>query len=70
VLETGGIFAFNIETTAADFHILPSGRFAHAMSYIESLAAQNFETVTSQTTMLRLEAAQPVAGALILLRRR
>jgi predicted TPR repeat methyltransferase len=70
VLETGGMFAFNIETTAADFHILPSGRFAHAMSYIESLAAQNFETVTSQTTMLRLEAAQPVAGALILLRRR
>lgn len=70
VLETGGIFAFNVETTAADFHILPSGRFAHAVSYVEAVAAKDFELITSQTTTLRLEAAQPVTGALMLLQRR
>jgi len=71
VLEPGGILAFNVETTAAaDFHILPSGRFAHAISYLEALVAENFEMMTVQTTTLRLEAAQPVAGALVLLQRR
>jgi predicted TPR repeat methyltransferase len=70
VLEPGGLFAFNAETIEAGFRVLPSGRFAHAVSYIETIAAVDFTVLEMQATTLRLEAAQPVDGVLIILQRR
>lgn len=71
VLEPGGFFALSVETTTeADFVGLPSGRFAHAASYIEALSSADFVLVERQETTIRLEANQPVAGALLVLQRR
>ena len=70
VLEPGGLFAFNTEAAEAGFHVRPSGRFAHAASYVETVAARDFTVVEMQTAVLRLEAAQPLDGVLVLLQRR
>jgi predicted TPR repeat methyltransferase/Flp pilus assembly protein TadD len=71
VLEPGGLFALSVETTTeTDFVGLPSGRFAHATSYIEALSRGNFVLVEKQETTIRLEANEPVAGALVVLQRR
>jgi SAM-dependent methyltransferase len=65
VLEPGGLFALNVETTTrADFVGLPSGRFAHAAGYIEALSRADFVLVEKQETTIRLEANQPVAASL------
>jgi predicted TPR repeat methyltransferase len=70
-LEPGGLFALSIETTdAADLVLLPSGRFAHRMSYIEELSKDDFIVLQAVPTTIRLEANQPVAGVLVLLQRR
>jgi predicted TPR repeat methyltransferase len=69
VLKPGGLLAFNAETAERDFCILPSGRFAHATSYIDAAAAVNFTRIDLQHTMIRLEAAKPVDGVLVVLRR-
>jgi predicted TPR repeat methyltransferase len=52
-----------------DFEILPSGRFAHATSYLASKTAPYFEIVQQRSTELRLEAGIPVKGLLVILRR-
>ncbi|QAY96065.1 SAM-dependent methyltransferase [Methylovirgula ligni] len=70
VMEPGGLFAFNAETVEAGYRVLPSGRFAQALDYIEAVAAPYFTTVELQMTTIRLEAAQPVEGALVVLQRR
>ncbi len=71
VLEKAGIFAFNVETTAAaDFVVLPSGRFAHAIAYIEAVSRRDFDILAIQETTIRLEANHPVAGVLVILQRR
>jgi len=71
VLSSGGLFAFNIETTAAaDYELLASGRFAHSRVYIEEIAARDFVFLGSVETIVRLEANRPVAGTLIVLQRR
>ncbi len=70
-LGENGLFAFNIESTdMADFTVLPTGRFAHRISYVEELARKDFTLVEMVPTTLRLEANRPVAGALFVLRRR
>ncbi|MGP8231824.1 MAG: methyltransferase domain-containing protein [Methylovirgula sp.] len=69
VMEPGGLLAFNAETAEAGFRVLPSGRFAQALDYIEAMAAPYFTAVELQMTTIRLEAAQPVEGALIVLQR-
>lgn len=69
VLKPGGLFAFNAETAASGVCILPSGRFAHAISHIEAAAAGNFTVTDLQSTMIRLEAAKPVDGVLVILQR-
>lgn len=50
--------------------LLPSGRFAHAIPYVEALARDLFEVVDSRSTVIRLEANRPVQGSILLLRRR
>jgi predicted TPR repeat methyltransferase len=71
VLVKDGILALSIETTTvADFELLPSGRFAHAVAYVEALASDHFAKLDSQTTTLRLEMRHPVEGAFMIFRRR
>ena len=70
VMEPGGLFAFNVETAEEGFRVLPSGRFAQALDHIEAVAAPYFTTVELQMTTIRLEAARPVEGALVVLQRR
>ncbi|SEE55714.1 Predicted methyltransferase, contains TPR repeat [Rhizobiales bacterium GAS188] len=73
-LASGGLFAFSIETSAAGrgagYRLMPSGRFAHRLAYLESVSRDAFELVATQETKLRLEANRPVEGALVVLRRR
>jgi predicted TPR repeat methyltransferase len=69
-LEPGGVFAFSHETATGDHYKLrPSGRFAHAASYVDSLSRKDFISIASADTTLRLETNQPVGGRLVLLRR-
>jgi predicted TPR repeat methyltransferase len=46
-----------------------SGRFAHDPAHVEKIYGARFRAVASQSTTLRFEANQPVAGQLLLLRR-
>jgi predicted TPR repeat methyltransferase len=70
-IEAGGLFACSIETTdRADFALLPSGRFAHRLSYILDLSQRDFILLETVATTIRLEANRPVAGALVVLQRR
>jgi predicted TPR repeat methyltransferase len=70
-LPLGGHFAFSFETSmrGGDFSLLTSGRFAHDSDYIRLIAGRHFEMVYAQHTTLRLEANQPVAGDLMVLRK-
>ena len=65
------MLAFNVETTESeDFVLLPSGRFAHRVSYVEALTRKDFLRLTAMPTTLRLEANRPVAGTLFILQKR
>jgi predicted TPR repeat methyltransferase len=71
-LDTGGVFAFSVETLPdeiqADFKVRPSGRFAHSPDYIARLAA-GFETVAWEKATIRQEVQTPVAGLFVVLRK-
>jgi predicted TPR repeat methyltransferase len=71
-LVAGGLFALTIETnTGADIALMPSGRFAHALDYVLTQAAEaGFETVETQPIQLRYETTGFVTGHLILLKRK
>lgn len=70
-LVTDGILALSIETTdVADFELRPSGRFAHAVTYVENLASHQFVKLESSTAPLRLEMRVPIDGAFMIFRRR
>jgi len=69
-MQQDGLLAFNVETTRADFAVLPSGRFAHAVAYIEAVSRSDFDILEIRETMIRLEANKPVAGVLVILQRR
>ncbi|MGT2437194.1 tetratricopeptide repeat protein [Bradyrhizobium betae] len=66
-----GILALSIETTAAaNFELRPSGRFAHSVTYVETLASDHFEKLESTTATLRLEMRHPIEGAFMIFRKR
>ncbi len=66
----GGLFAASFENAARDFEILPSGRFAHAETYVRRMAEQYFELREQQAIDIRLEANVPARGTLFVWRRR
>ncbi len=67
----GGLLVLSAETAEVDaFRLLPSGRFAHSDAYIERLAEPHFSVLAREVTTLRLEAARPAAGILMVLERR
>ena len=70
-LRPGGLLALSIETAAAgDYTLLSSGRFAHTEAYLRRTAAPWFDVAARQEVTLRLEAARPADGVLLVLRRR
>jgi predicted TPR repeat methyltransferase len=69
-LNHGGWFAFSIETAEGGDHaVLPSGRFAHAVAYVEKVSQPHFRFAISQPAMIRIEAGLPAQGALVVLER-
>lgn len=67
----GGLLVLSAETAEVEaFRLLPSGRFAHSAAYIERLAAPHFTVLAREVATLRLEAARPAAGVLMVLERR
>lgn len=70
-LAPNGCFALSLETTTDGTYVtLPSGRFAHSLAYIRTLAAADFVWEADRPCVIRLEANSPVEGALVILRRR
>jgi predicted TPR repeat methyltransferase/Tfp pilus assembly protein PilF len=71
VLNPNAHVALSIEITDAPTHrLLPSGRFAHNPHHLRKIAAAfGLTERASQPTTLRLEAAAPVPGELILLQK-
>ena len=70
-LRPGGLFCLSIETgDQAPFVLLPSGRFAHARSYVLALAAPAFDVLDDVDQDLRLEGQAAVRGRLMVFERR
>lgn len=68
----GGYFALSIENgdDAAPFVLRSSGRYAHAASYVQTLAEQSgFRVMNMQPGTLRTEGNQPMSGYCCLLQR-
>lgn len=70
-LRSGGMCAFSVELHDGSGWVLrPTRRYAHAADYVREVAAANrFESVQMRVETLRTEAAQDVAGLIVLLRR-
>lgn len=66
-----GLFAFSTEHhDGGDYHLRPTGRFAHSPAYIRSLAdAHQFEIRRQQPVAVRHEAGSAIHGHLYVLRR-
>jgi predicted TPR repeat methyltransferase len=70
-LRPSGLFAVSYETTVeGERRLGPSGRFAHAASYVTSIAARSFDILDSEDALLRREGRKRVKGQLLVLRRR
>lgn len=76
LLRPNGLFVFSVEALDAladaeqgkDYRLNPCGRFAHAIAYIKTLAAQSGFLVSSATLSdARLENGKPVAAWLLAL---
>lgn len=70
-LRPGGLFAFSVERAEGSvegtgYLLQPSGRYAHAPAYIDSLPG--FELLAAQPSTLRQERGVPVDGMLYVLR--
>jgi predicted TPR repeat methyltransferase len=69
-IAPGGWFLGSIEALdGRGYGVLPSGRFAHAPSYVRDVAARAFVEITCIETGLRLEGPERVRGAVFLWRR-
>ncbi|TFW19871.1 methyltransferase, partial [Massilia arenosa] len=70
-LRPGGLFAFSVEraegsVAGTGYLLQPSGRYAHAPAYIDSLPG--FELLAAHSATLRQERGVPVDGMLYVLR--
>ncbi len=54
-LRPGGMFAFSVETCeGAEFRLLPSGRYAQSLDYLQTLAARSgFALLTHEAAVIR-----------------
>ena len=72
LLAPGGLFAFSVEDGGAidSFVLRPSLRYAHSEAYVASVSAANgLPMVAVERTIIRMDAGQPVAGILFLVRK-
>ena len=70
-LAAGGLFALTIELADVDLVLLPSGRFAHGLAHVLSLAeTAGFAVLATRTIDIRYETHGFVAGELIVLKKR
>ncbi|MFO7641671.1 MAG: tetratricopeptide repeat protein [Candidatus Competibacteraceae bacterium] len=73
VLSPDGLLAFTVERLvdgAEDFHLNPSGRYAHSLPYLHRLLQSAGLTPLSIVSAdLRLEGGQPVGGYVVLARK-
>ncbi|MCC7040231.1 MAG: methyltransferase domain-containing protein [Burkholderiales bacterium] len=70
VLKPHGLFAFSIEeTSAADYSLQSTRRYAHSRAYLRTLTAFRFAPVDEWPGVIRLEQGKPVHGRVYLLRK-
>ncbi|AGY58171.1 tetratricopeptide repeat protein [Gloeobacter kilaueensis] len=71
-LVPGGLLAFSVEAGPEEDYLLqPSGRYAHALSYLRQAAAfAEFVEVSAQQSVLRTDKGEPIAGWIVVLRSR
>jgi predicted TPR repeat methyltransferase len=69
-LRAGGWMVFSVEACGGErFRLQSSQRFAHSMPYVEKIASIcGFELVSCRPIAIRMEAGNPVAGFLVMLR--
>ena len=69
-LRLGGLAAFTVEQAdEAGYHLMPTGRYAHAPTFVrEVAAAAGLTEVSIDDVVLRVEQGQPVAGLVWVLR--
>ena len=70
-IKPGGLFAFTVETIEAEgWLLLPTGRYAHAQSYVAERAQQaGFSLAESKAAILRTQSGAPVEGRVWLLQK-
>jgi predicted TPR repeat methyltransferase len=70
-LRPGGLAAFTVEQTdEAGYRLMPTGRYAHAATFVrEVTAAAGLTEVSADEVVLRVEQGQPVAGLVWVLRK-
>jgi predicted TPR repeat methyltransferase len=70
-VKPGGIVVYTIETLASGkYKLMATGRFAHALTYIEDLArGAGLVPVKAKPVTLRFEKSRPVSGVVGALRR-
>lgn len=68
-LRASGHFAFTVERAMGEgYSLQPTGRFAHADSYLRRLAAEHgFSAILLEPTVTRREKGEPVSGLLCVL---
>ena len=69
-LRPGGLFAFSLEAeeSSDDFVLRPTGRYAHSMGYMRSLAqAAGLRELRLEESVLRMEKGQPIDGYIVVL---
>jgi predicted TPR repeat methyltransferase len=69
-LASGGHLIFSVETTQkSDFEVLPSGRFAHHLEYLQRLGAGHFSLDRIIPTNIRRDTIGFATGAIVFMRR-
>jgi predicted TPR repeat methyltransferase len=71
ILAAGGLFVFSVEHLAqGSFELLPSGRFAHSVSYMRDLASTHgFMIELFEQVDLRKESNAMIVGTIFVLKR-
>jgi predicted TPR repeat methyltransferase len=69
-LRPAGWFAFSTEECeAADYTLLPTGRYAQSEAYIRRLAQPEFAVVAANPAVIRVELGNSLGGRLYLLQK-
>ncbi|UFP95002.1 tetratricopeptide repeat protein [Gloeobacter morelensis] len=68
-LVPGGVLAFSVEAGEAGYTLLPNGRYAHALDYVQKqAAAAALVAVSAERAILRTERGRAVEGWIVVLR--